>query len=93
MAPPRVMIIEFARTFSKQLRKFSVQERDRVNQAIEIFKRNPFAVLLRNHKLQGVQKGIRSISAGYDIRILYVEKDDHAFVLFIHIGSHEDIYE
>jgi mRNA-degrading endonuclease YafQ of YafQ-DinJ toxin-antitoxin module len=87
------MIIEFANTFWKQLRRLSPEDRVRVDQTIQIFRTNPFEPSLKNHKLQGVQKGIHSISAAYDMRLLYVEKNGHAFVLFVKVGTHEDVYE
>lgn len=92
MAAPS-MIINFSKVFLKQLRKLPPQEKELVNQAIEVFKVNPFEVSLRNHKLQGIQKGIRSISAGYDIRLLYIEKNGHTLILFMRVGTHEDVYE
>ena len=86
------MIIDFANTFLKQLRKLSRQDRVRVDRTIQIFRENPFDLSLRNHKLKGNQKNIRSISAGYDLRLLYREENDHAIVLFIEVGTHEKVY-
>lgn len=87
------MIINFSKNFLKQLRKLLPQEKDLVNRTIEVFKMDPFNISLRNHKLQGIQKGVRSISAGYDIRLLYIEKDGYALILFMRVGKHEDVYE
>lgn len=86
------MIIDFANTFLKQLRKLSKQDRIRIDQTVQVFRGNPFDLSLRNHKLKGNQKGIRSISAAYDIRLLYREENNHAIVLFIEVGRHEKIY-
>ena len=86
------MITRFTKTFFKQLRKLSPEKRVRVDEAITLFRHNPFSAVLRNHKLVGMQKNLRSISAGYDLRLLYSEKDGHALVLFIDVGTHEEVY-
>ena len=87
------MIIHYSKTFKKNYRALSAADQIRVKQAIQRFKMNPLETALRNHKLQGVQKSLRSISAGYDIRLLYVERDGHAFILFMRVGTHDDVYE
>ena len=60
--------------------------------ALKLFADNPFHPQLRNHKLRGSKQGLRSISAGYDLRIIYIEEGGHAIVLFLMIGDHETVY-
>lgn len=87
------MKIDFARTFKKQFRKLSYENQSRVEKALDTFIDDPFSPTLRNHKLSGTQKGIHSISAAYDLRLLYREEGDHAIVLFIELGTHEKVYK
>ena len=87
------MITRFTKTFFRQLRKLSLEKRVRVDETITLFRHDPFSAVLRNHKLVGVQKNLRSISAGYDLRLLYSEIDGHAFVLFIDVGTHDEVYQ
>lgn len=87
------MKIDYARTFRKQYRTLSAEDKTRVDAALNVFIDNPFAQSLHNHKLTGALRGIRSISAAYDLRLLYREENDHAIVLFIEVGTHEKVYE
>ena len=86
------MKIRFAKTFHKGMRKLSEKNQIRVHAALRVFESDPFAPSLRNHKLQGMKRNMHSISAGYDLRLVYSEKDGHVLVLFIDVGSHDEVY-
>ena len=86
------MKILYASAFERRYRKLSLELRKQVDRAIEIFIANPFDPKLRNHKLSGAKKTVRSISAGFDLRILYKEIDEHRIVLLVAVGTHEDVY-
>ena len=86
------MSIRFAKTFHKGMRMLSEKNQIRVLATLRVFEKDPFTPSLRNHKLQGVKKNLHSITAGYDLRLVYSEKDGHALVLFIDVGSHEEVY-
>lgn len=86
------MVIQFSSAFTKAYRKLPKEQQESADRALRLFAEHPFDPTLRNHKLTGSQKGVRSISAGYDLRLLYVERDGHALILFIKIGSHEVVY-
>lgn len=86
------MKINYAKSFHKAARKLSRQNSLRVLKALSIFEKNPFDPSLQNHKLKGVQKDQRSISAGYDLRIIYREQGNHAIVLCIDVGTHKQVY-
>ncbi len=58
--------------------------------AINLFLHNPFDPSLRNHELRGKMKGKRSISITYDLRIVYIEKEN--YYMFLDIGTHNQIY-
>jgi addiction module RelE/StbE family toxin len=86
------MIINFRKKFIRQFEKLRKDEQKRVNDALELFKENPFAPKLRNHALSGKYNKIRSISVGGDIRLHYYEKDDKVTIIFIEIGTHSQLY-
>ena len=86
------MKIQFHRQFRKQYKKLPKQSRKQVNDALEIFRKNPFDPSLENHPLSGTMKGQRAISAGFDLRIIFQEKDGYAVVLMIAVGTHEQVY-
>jgi addiction module RelE/StbE family toxin len=86
------MIINFTKKFIKQFEKLRKEEQKRVNEALELFKENPFAYKLRNHALSGKYNKIHSISAGGDIRLHYYEKEDEVTIVFIEIGTHSQLY-
>ncbi len=52
----------------------------------------PFPPVLRNHGLTGKLRGLRAISAGYDLRIVYEEEGGHACVLLLNTGTHDEVY-
>lgn len=86
------MHIKRTSSFKRAYKKLSILQQQQVDDAMKIFINNPFHPQLRNHKLKGSHHGIHSISAAYDLRILYVEEDGHAVVIFIDVGIHDDVY-
>lgn len=85
------MEIHFHSSFRRMYRKFEEEQKQRVDAAIQLFARDPFHPALRNHKLKGPQEGAWSFSAGYDLRILYVNESD-VIVLLLKVGTHEEVY-
>lgn len=73
-------------------RKLERRKKKAVDEAIDLFARHPFDPALNNHQLKGVLKGRRSISAGFDLRIVFREEGKYAFVSMIKVGSHEEVY-
>ncbi|MBT3835562.1 type II toxin-antitoxin system RelE/ParE family toxin [Candidatus Peribacteria bacterium] len=86
------MKIRFSHKFTKEFRKLKFSDREKTNYAIRLFKKNPFDPSLYNHKLKGDKKGVRSFSAGFDLRILYIEEDGHTIVIMLHVGKHSKVY-
>lgn len=86
------MKILYAKHFNREVQKLSRENQKRVREALDLFEQNPFAPSLRNHALQGTQKGNRSISAGYDLRLIFIERDGYTLILFVDVGSHDDVY-
>ncbi len=86
------MKIVFAKRMTKQYEKLSEREREHVDEAIALFRKNPFAAALRNHPLKGTQKNRRALSAGFDLRIIFEEHDKYMLVIMLAVGTHEEVY-
>jgi addiction module RelE/StbE family toxin len=80
--------------FAKQYAKLAPRFQKKVDTAIELFKVNEHDPKLNNHELKGEFKGIRSIDAAFDLRILYKQEDNGLItIIFISLGSHSQLYE
>lgn len=86
------MVIRFSSAFRRMYRKLPPDLRNRAERALQLFGHAPFDPKLRNHKLSGSKEGMRSITAGYDLRLVYIEEDGHALILFIMVGTHDAVY-
>ncbi len=86
------MKIFFAKKMTKQYWKLRSEDRERVDSAIQVFRNDPFDPTLKNHALKGPMKGARAISAGFDLRIIFEERDGYAIVLMIAVGTHGEVY-
>jgi addiction module RelE/StbE family toxin len=87
------MRLKFDKKFLKHFDKLPVKTQDKVNDAIEMFRENPRARALRNHRLTGQMKNIWSISAGGDIRIHYKKySGGEIVIIFVDVGSHSQLY-
>ena len=87
------MIYHRTHAFKKALRKLNKEKSGAVANALRIFDKNPFDPRLQNHKLKGERKGSRAFSTGFDLRVIYQEEGNHAVILLIKVGSHEEVYE
>lgn len=74
------------------LSKLSPEQQHLVGVALRLFKKDPFSRGLHNHKLSGSLFGLRAISADHDLRLMYEEHDGHFLVLFIMVGTHDQVY-
>jgi mRNA-degrading endonuclease YafQ of YafQ-DinJ toxin-antitoxin module len=79
-------------SFERAYRKLDIRSRTLVDDALRLFEKNPFDARLRNHLLTGTRHPIRSIRAAYDLRILYAEVHEHAIVLLLTVGTHDEVY-
>lgn len=86
------MIIKFDKKFKKQYDKLQAKEKDRVDKALNLFKENTTHKKLRNHTLKGKRKEERAISAGGDLRLIFKEYEIYTLVLFLDVGSHNQVY-
>ncbi len=86
------MKIETSSRFVKMYKKLSLIQQEIVDNAILRFREDPFQPSLRNHALKGKLAGLRSIKAGYDLRLVYEEKNGYVVVVFLELGSHDQVY-
>lgn len=63
----------------------------KAQERIKLFKRDCGNAILKDHRLSGTGKGLRSFSVTGDIRIIYRPTDADE-VIFIDIGSHNQVY-
>lgn len=86
------MILNYHRKFQKDYLKLGKNDKNRINEAIKRFKKNPYDIILRNHVLKGGMKDRRVICAGGDLRLIFKEYDKYTLVLFLEVGSHNQVY-
>ncbi|MBF0347364.1 MAG: type II toxin-antitoxin system mRNA interferase toxin, RelE/StbE family [Magnetococcales bacterium] len=79
-------------SFLRAIKKLDKQKRQAVHDAIRRFINNPSDPQLKNHPLKGKLKDLRAFSAGYDLRIVFEERDGYLVVIFIDVGSHNRVY-
>ena len=86
------MKIIYQKRFIKQLEKLQKHQKFAVIDAIDLFRHHPHDAALKNHPLKGEMKSKRSISAGFDLRIIFEEHDGYSIVIMIEVGSHNEVY-
>ena len=86
------MIFTRNKKFRKAYRKLSSKKKAQVDRAVVIFVKNPKAEKLRNHVLRGKYKGLNSMSAAGDLRIIFKIRGDYVEVIFLNVGSHNQVY-
>jgi len=82
----------YHKKFKKSYQKLSAAQQKKVDQAIEIFVKDPMAPVLNNHALHGRFNNLRSISAGWDLRIIFQESGGYIIVVFLQVGTHSQVY-
>lgn len=88
------MKIEFHPDFRKAYKKRIENNKKlikKVNERIELFKKDRQDPQLKDHQLTGSKRYYRSFSITGDIRIVYFEKDQDT-AIFYDIGSHNQVY-
>ena len=86
------MIIKYHKRFEKKFKKLPPSIQSKAQQAIGVFKCNPYDLRISNHALAGKIKGQRAFSVTGDVRIVFEEYNDYVFVLFLTIGGHPQVY-
>lgn len=86
------MKIRFHKKFEKQFVKLNKSEKQAVIDTLNIFQQDSLDPILKNHVLKGKLKNQRSISAGYDLRLIYIEGENGVEVIFLRVGGHAAVY-
>lgn len=84
------MEIEFTTHFLKKAKRLSFGEQKKLSQRVEILKKSPFDPRLKTHMLSGNLKGQFSFSLDHSKRVVFVLNQE--VVIFIDVGSHDDVY-
>ena len=87
------MTIRYHRRFERKFRSLPPSLRTKTSTAIDRFAANPCDPQLRNHALHGRLSGLRAIAVVGDLRIIFEEHQRYTLVLFLDIGTHEQMYE
>lgn len=86
------MRIIYRKSFIKSYAGLPKTAKEKVDSAIMLFEEEPFNVKLKNHALSGRLQGLRSISAAFDLRIVFEEQKGYVVVSMIHVGTHNQVY-
>jgi len=84
--------VRFHKDFKKGYSKLSLKQQEKVDQVLRWFRLNPYNPILKNHALKGDQEGNRAISAGGDLRLVFRQEGNYSDVLFILVGTHNQVY-
>jgi addiction module RelE/StbE family toxin len=86
------MKADFHQLFNEQFARLSKIQKTQALDAIELFLENPTHQDLRNHPLKKEWFRYRSITAAEDLRLHFrvLSKDR---VLFVAVGSHDQLYK
>ncbi len=88
------MEIEFSPAFRKQYLKLNVRIRNKTNDCLRIFKKNPQNSVLHNHELHIPYENMHSIDITSDYRAIFEEihEGEEVIMYFIQIGTHKELY-
>lgn len=87
------MNVKYSDKYLKNYSKLQAWQRLKVDEAIMKFIQNPFDASLKNHKLHGILKSKRAISAGNNLRIIFEERQNYTIVIFLQTGTHNQVYK
>ena len=86
------MKIIYSLKFAREYKKLPKKVKDAAEQQEIIFRKNPFDLKLKTHKLNGRLSGFLSFSIGYKYRLIFEFSKDGKTVYFHSVGDH-DIYQ
>ncbi|MEK7524655.1 MAG: type II toxin-antitoxin system mRNA interferase toxin, RelE/StbE family [Patescibacteria group bacterium] len=86
------MHIYFKKSFIKHYQKLQKFHRTKVDQSLKLFEKNPHNPVLKNHALVGRLAGKRSISARFDMRIIFEVEGHYVTVTMLAVGTHNQVY-
>lgn len=86
------MEIRYHKAYMKSFKKLPSFIKPKVLQTVELFIRDPIHPSLHNHPLTGKLAGRRAVSVTSNIRIVFEEYNDYTLVLFLDVGTHNQVY-
>lgn len=84
------MKASYSKQFLRQYIKLSPKIRQKTDERIMLWQRDPLDSQLRDHQLKGKYKQYRSIDITGDVRALYLQQGKEA--IFDAIGTHSQLY-
>lgn len=85
------MKVCFHKNFDKQYKKLRQAQKDKVQERLVLFLKDPFNPILGNHPLKGRYTGYRSINITGDLRTVYKFISEQECV-FVVIDTHSNLY-
>lgn len=86
------MEIHYHKDFQKRFQKLPPHIKSKVIRAVEKFSADPLHPILHNHPLSGRLQGLRAFSVTGDVRIIFREENHYTIVLFLDVGTHNQVY-
>lgn len=86
------MKVLYHKKFSKHFERLSFKLQGKVIDTVELFRKNPFDPILRNHVLRGEIGNRRAISVTGDVRIIFEEYNNYVLVIMLDVGTHNQVY-
>jgi len=84
----RIKLIRYSSKFERSYKKLSLREKLVAEEREQIFRRDPFDLKLKTHKLKGKLKNKWSFSLTYSQRVLFNFYKENE-VIFYDIGDHK----
>lgn len=85
------MQITYHKNYQKAFDKLPPKQQLKIVETLERFAQNPHDKSIQNHELKGNMKGLRAISAGGDLRLIFREVNNYQLVKFILVGTHNQV--
>lgn len=86
------MKIIYGSKFAREYKRLPDNIKDIAEEQETIFRKDPFNVSLKTHKLKGKLSGFLSFSIGHKYRIIFEFSKDKNTIYFHSVGDH-DIYQ
>ena len=85
------MIILYSPNFEKHYANIPIKIKQKFSESLNIFSKDQFNPLLKNHALKGRMFGYRSISLTGNYRVIYRYISDDILKL-VDVGTHNQVY-
>jgi mRNA-degrading endonuclease YafQ of YafQ-DinJ toxin-antitoxin module len=86
------MEIIYSSKFAREYKKLPGNIKNIAEEQEILFRKDPFDIKLKTHKLKGKLNGFLSFSIGYEYRIIFEFTKDKKTAYFHSVGDH-DIYQ